>query len=126
MRDILRWQYWMWWAIFASPALPIAYAWRRLRRSPRMATVVDVVPLAVASLSSLWFDAVVANWNFLGPLYSRLHYIIIAGNTAAVFLSAIVALISSASPSARAQRLAACIACLMLAMEWAIIGVINR
>jgi hypothetical protein len=126
MGDSILWKYWLAWALCASPALPLGYAWRRLRLSPRIATLADILPLSIASISTLWFDAVVANWHFLGPLYSRLHYVIIGGNLVAVFLAGLLAFLSSFSPLVRRQRLAAALGCVMLALEWGRIGIINR
>ena len=126
MGDSILWKYWLVWALLASPALPLAYAWRRLKASPRVATLVDILPLSIASLSTIWFDAAVANWWFIGPLYSRLHYVLIGGNLIADFLCAAISLLLCVSPRTRAQRLAVCLACLMLSLEWAMMGIINR
>jgi hypothetical protein len=126
MDGTIVWKYWLWWALLASPAIPLAYAWRRLRAGPHVATAVDLVPLAIACVSSLWFDAVVANWHFLGPLYGLLHYAIIGGNLLAVSLCAVLSILSSLSHVTRRQRLATAVACLLLALEWGRIGMVNR
>lgn len=126
MGESILWKYWLGWALFASPAIPIAYAVRRLRAGPQMATAMDIVPLAVASISSVWFDAVVANLWFLGPLYGLTHYAIIGGNLIADLVCLLVSVVMSFSPATRAQRLATALACLMLSLEWARIGMINR
>jgi hypothetical protein len=124
--DSILWKYWLVWALFALPAVPLVYAVRRVRAGPRAATVVDLVPLVIASLSTVWLDAAVANWSFLGPLYGWLHYAIIGGNLIADLLCALLAFAGSLRPGARARRLAAGLACLMLAAEWAAMGIINR
>ncbi|HTW62513.1 MAG TPA: hypothetical protein VMD55_11940 [Terracidiphilus sp.] len=126
MSGTILWKYWLWWALFASPAVPIAYAWRRLRMGAHAATAMDAGSLVIASISSLWFDAVVANWRFLGPLYGRVHYAIAGGNLIADLLCLLVCLLSSFAPVVRAQRLSTALACLMLALEWGRIGIANR
>ncbi len=126
MSSTTLWKFWLWWALFSSPAIPLAYAWRRLLRSSLAATLVDILPLLAATLSVIWFDAVVANWWFLGPLYGRLHYAILGGNLIADVVCLLVSLVASFSPASRAQRLATALAGLMLALEWGRMGIINR
>jgi hypothetical protein len=126
MGDSILWRYWLSWAVFASPAIPLAYVWRRLAVSSRVATMVEILPLAAATLSTIWFDAAVANWRFLGGLYGQLHYVILDGNFVAVSLAALLSFFSSFSPVTRRQRLTAGIACLMLTLEWGWFRIINR
>jgi hypothetical protein len=126
MGGSIAWKYWLWWALFSSPAVPIAFAWLRLRADVRARMRIDALTLLVATVSVLWLDAVVANWRFLGPLYGRVHYTIIGGNLLAVFLCMLISFFASISPVARAQRLATGLACLMLSVEWAMLGIVNR
>jgi hypothetical protein len=122
----ILWKYWLWWALFSSPAVPLAFAWRRLRADVRAGTRIDGLTLLAATASVLWLDAAVANWWFVGPLYGRAHYAIIGGNLAADFVAMLISFFASISPVARAQRLATGLACLMLSAEWAMIGIVNR
>jgi hypothetical protein len=126
MGGSIAWKYWLWWALFSSPAVPIAFAWQRVRADVRARMPIDGLTLLVATASVLWLDAVVANWRFLGPLYGRAHYAIIGGNLAADFVATLVSVLASISPVARAQRLATGLACLMLSAEWAMIGIVSR
>jgi hypothetical protein len=126
MGESILWKYWLWWALFSSPAVPLAFAWLRLRADVRARMRIDGLTLLIATASVLWLDAAVANWWFLGPLYGRAHYAIIGGNLAADFVAMLVSVLASISPVARAQRLATGLACLMLSAEWAMIGIINR
>ncbi len=126
MGESILWKYWLGWALFSSPAIPIAFAWRWLLHGRRAATAAGVLPLSLATLSAIWFDAVLANWRFLGPLYGWLHYAIIGGNLVADLLAAFFSFLFNFSPLARRQRWAAALACLMLALEWGRMGVINR
>jgi hypothetical protein len=126
MGDSILWKYWLAWALFSSPAVPLAYALRRRIVGPRVVSVADILPLAVAALSLVWFDAAVASWWFLAPLSSRLHYAFLGGNLAAVLFSALLSFFSSFSAAARKQRLAVTLACLMLVFEWGWIGAATR
>jgi|HubBroStandDraft_5_1064220.scaffolds.fasta_scaffold1101892_1 hypothetical protein len=126
MGGSIAWKYWLWWALYSSPAVPLAFAWHRLRADVRTRMRVDGLALLVATLSVLWLDAVVANWRFLGPLFGRTHYAIIGGNLLAAFLCMLISFFASISPVARARRLATGLACLMLSVEWAMIGIVNR
>ena len=126
MGESVAWKYWLWWALFSSPAVPIAFAWLRVRADVRARMRIDVGPLLVATASVLWLDAAVVNWWFLGPLYGMAHYAIVGGNLLADFVSMLMSGLASISPVARAQRLATGLACLMLSIEWAAIGIVNR
>ncbi len=126
MGDSIPWKYWLVWALFSSPAIPIAYAGRRLWTRSRRATLIDVLPLSVATLSVIWMDAAAADWRFLAPAHTWLHYAILGGNLVAVFLCLLVSLLSSFSRVTRTPRLATALACLMLTVEWGWMGIINR
>jgi hypothetical protein len=124
--DSIVWKFWLCWALISLPAIPIAYAWRRLATGARATPIADTLPLSIVTLSVIWLDAAVANWWFIGPLYSRLHYAIIGGNLIADVVCLLVAVLFSFSPAARPRRLATALAGLMLALEWARMGIINR
>jgi hypothetical protein len=124
--DSIFWKYWLCWALISSPAIPIAYAVRGLLRGARATLIADTLPLSIVTLSVLWLDAAVANWWFIGPLYSRLHYAIIGGNLIADAVCLAVSVVFSFSPVTRARRLATALAGLMLALEWVRMGIINR
>jgi hypothetical protein len=127
MGGSIFWKYWLWWALIASPAVPIVFAWRRVRLDLRARMKIDVIPLALASASSLWMDAAVANWRFLGPLgVGRIHLVLIGGNFFLVMASCLISFFSSISPIARAQRVATGVACLLLCAEWAFLGIVAR
>jgi hypothetical protein len=126
MGDSILWKYWLSWVLISSPAIPLAYAWRRLKTSAHVATLTDRAPLAIATVSVLWVDGIAASWRFIGPLFDRSHFVIIGGNLIAVFLSGLVSLFSGFAPITRRQRLAAGLACQILALEWARIGIVNR
>jgi hypothetical protein len=126
MADVLLWKYCAWLALFSSPAVPLAFAWRRLLSGGRPRRFTALFAAAIASVSLIWFDAAMANYRFLGPLYGRLHYGITGGNLLAVFVCGVYSAIASISPVARAPRLATALACIALSLEWTFLGIANR
>ncbi|HUA92634.1 MAG TPA: hypothetical protein VL991_08715 [Terracidiphilus sp.] len=124
MGGTILWKYCAWMALFSSPAVPLAFAWLRLARGARNA--LDLVLTAVATVSLCWFDAAVMNIRFLGSLYGISHYAIIGGNWIAVLVCGVVSFAFSRSVSARAQRIATGVACLLLFAEWSFLGIANR
>ncbi len=126
MGGVILWKYCAWLAIFASPAIPLAVAWRLLLKGERPRRLSVVVPTAVASFSVLWFVAATLNFRFIGPLYGMLHYAITGGNLGAVCLCALFCLILSFRRGPRAARLITALACAMLAVEWALMGIAYR
>jgi len=126
MGGTILWKFWLVWALFASPAVPIVFAWRRMRKDVRARTAWDVVPLVIATISTLWFDAAVANWSFVGQGSADLRHVLIGGNLIAAFVCAAVVFLMSFSPVARGQRLAVGLACLMLMAEWSFLGIVDR
>ena len=126
MGDVIVWKYCAWFALYAFPAIPLAFAWRSLQKSERPRGLSTLVPAAIASFSLAWFIAAVMNYRFIGPLYSRLHYAVTGGNLGAVLLCALFCLIMSFRRGPRAARLLICSACLILAAEWTRIGIAYR
>jgi hypothetical protein len=124
MGGTILWKYCAWMALFSSPAVPLAFAWRRLACGARNA--LDLVLTAAATLSLCWFDAAVVNIRFLGALYGSSHYAIIGGNWIAVLVCGVVSFAFSRSAPARAQRIATGLACLLLFVEWSFLGIANR
>jgi hypothetical protein len=123
MDGVILWKYCAWMALFSSPALPLAFAWRRLACGSAR-SVLDLVLTAAPTVSLCWFDAAVVNIRFLGSLYGNSHYAIIAGNWGAVLICGVVSF--AFSRSARAQRIATGLACLLLFVEWTFLGFANR
>jgi hypothetical protein len=124
--DTIVWKYCAWLALFSSPAIPIAYAWRKFALDRSARRIVHLAPLSIATISMLWFDAAAANLSFLGPSDGSLRHAIIGGNLLAVLACAAVSLLSLFFRNARAQRIATGLACLMLAVEWAFFGIAYR
>ena len=126
MGDTILWRYCAWLALFASPAIPIVFAWRRLPRDRGAGKAGSLNDLSVAAISLLWFLAAAANFRFVGPLYGMAHYAITGGNLAAVLVCAVFCLVTSYAPAARAARIATALACLGLAVEWTLLGIAYR
>lgn len=125
MGGTILWKYCAWMALFSSPALPLAFAWRRLFCSGAR-SFLDLALASVATVSLCWFDAAVMNIRFLGSLYGNSHYAIIGGNWIAVLVCGVVSFAFSRSAPARAQRIATGFACLLLFAEWSFLGIANR
>jgi hypothetical protein len=126
MNDIIWWKYCAWFALFASPAIPLAFAWRSYLNSGRPRRPGVLIPIAVASFSLIWFVAATMNFRFIGPLYGMLHYAVTGGNLGTVSLCALWSLIMIFRRGMRAARIATALACLMLAVEWTLIGIAYR
>lgn len=127
MGDTIVWKFCAWLALFSSPAIPLAFAWRRLFTGCRARGFFGtLLPAAVASVSLLWFDAAIADYRSLGPLYGMSHYAITGGNLAAVLLCGLFCFVTSFRSGAKAARLAICLACLALAVEWTHLGIAYR
>lgn len=126
MNDIILWKYCAWLALFSSPAIPLAFAWRSLLKTERPRRLDVLIPTAIASFSLIWFVAATMNFRFIGPLYGMLHYGVTGGNLGAVSLCALLCIIMSFRRGPRIVRLATAFACLMLAVEWALLGIANR
>ncbi len=126
MGDTILWKYCAWLALFSFPAVPLAFAWRRLFTGDRAHKSGALIAAAVASVSLLWFDAAIADYRFVGPLYGISHYAVTGGNLAAVLICVLFCFFTSFRPGARAARLAICFACLMLAVEWTELGIAYR
>jgi hypothetical protein len=125
MGDTILWKYCAWFVLFSSPAIPLAFAWRSLLTGDRPRRLGTLIPTAVASFSILWFDAAVVNFRFVGPLYGRLHYAITGGNLLSAVLCGLFCLVTGFRRGVRV-RLVTCLACLMLAVEWALLGIAYR
>lgn len=126
MGDTILWKYVAWLALFSSPIVPLIFAWRSLLKSECPRSLVTLVPAAVASISIVWFDLAVIDYRFVGPLYGRLHYAVTGGNLAAALVCALWCLVTGFRRGSRAARLATCLACLMLAVEWTLLGIAYR
>ncbi|MGB6742582.1 MAG: hypothetical protein WBE38_02910 [Terracidiphilus sp.] len=126
MGGVILWKYCAWLALFSSPAIPLAFAWRWLLKDARLRKPGTLVPAAIASLSLVWFDAAVANYRFVGPLYSRVRYVVTGGNLGLALLCALFCLVTSFFAGARAARIVTALACLLLAVEWALLGIAYR
>lgn len=127
MGDSIVWKYCAWLALFSSPAIPLALAWRWLFRGGRSRGFVGtLVPVAVASVSLLWFDAAIANYRFVGSLYGVSHYVITGGNLAAMLLCTLFCLVTSFRSGAKAARVAICLASAVLVIEWTHLGIAYR
>jgi hypothetical protein len=126
MGGIVLWKYCAGLALFSSPAIPLAFAWRWLLKGDHPRKLGALIPTAIASFSLIWFDAAVANFRFVGPIYGLLRYAITGGNLGAALLCALFCLIMSFRRGARLARLATCFACLMLAAEWGLLGIAYR
>jgi hypothetical protein len=126
MGDTILWKYCAWLALFSSPAIPLIFAWRRLVSDRSARGFIQPVPLSIATISLLWFDAAAANLSFLGPSDGSLHHAITGGNLLAMLVCAAISLGCSFFRKARAQRIATGLACLMLAVEWTFFGITYR
>ncbi|HVU48984.1 MAG TPA: hypothetical protein VHD85_22855 [Terracidiphilus sp.] len=126
MSNIILWKYCAWLALFSSPAVPLFFAWRLLLRSERSNRLGTLILVVIASLSLIWFVAATMNYRFTGPLSGTLHYFITAGNLIAAIVCAVFCLVTSYRRGQRAARLLTCLACLMLAVEWTLLGIAYR
>jgi hypothetical protein len=126
MGGVILWKYCAWLALFSSPAIPLIFAWRSFFIGDRSHRLGTLIPTAIASVSLLWFDAAMADYRFVGPLYGFLRYAVTGGNLGVVLLCALFCVVTSFRRRARAVRLATGLACLMLAAEWTRLGIIFR
>jgi hypothetical protein len=126
MGDTILWKYFAWLALFLSPAAPLIVAWRALLKGQRPGWTGTLIPAAAASVSLIWFVAATMNFRFVGPLYGFVHYAITGGNLGVVLMCALFCLATGFGRSWRAARLATCLACLMLAVEWTLLGIAYR
>jgi len=126
MSDIILWKYCAWLALFASPAIPLAMAWRAALKAESPRRPGTLIPAAVASLSLIWFVAATINFRFVGPLYGIVHYFITGGNLGAVLLCALFCLVAGLRRPPRSARFLTCLACLMLSVEWTLLGIAYR
>jgi len=126
MSDIILWKYCAWLALYASPAIPLAIAWRSALNAERPRRLGTLIPAAIASLSLAWFVAATVNFRFVGPLYGIVHYFITGGNLGAVLLCALFSLVAGLRRPPRGTRLLTCLACLMLSAEWTLLGIAYR
>jgi len=126
MGDTILWKYCAWLALFSSPVLPLAFAWRRLVSDRNAGRAIHLAPLSIATISLAWFDAAAANLSFLGPIDGSLHHAITGGNLSAVLACALISVVASFFRNARAQWIATGLACLMLAVEWTFFGITYR
>ena len=125
MGGTILWKYCAWFALFSSPAVPLAFAWRWLLKGGCPRRLGTLIPTAIASFSILWFDAAVVNYRFVGPFYGRLHYAITGGNLLSAVLCGVFCLVTGFRRGARI-RFVTLLACLMLAVEWALLGIAYR
>jgi hypothetical protein len=126
MGDTILWKYFAWLALFSSPAAPLAVAWRALLKGERRRRMGTLIPATAASASLIWFVAATMNFRFVGPLYGVLHYAVTGGNLGVVLMCALFCLATGFHRGWRAARLATCLACLMLAVEWTWLGIAYR
>jgi hypothetical protein len=126
MGGVILWKYCAWLALFSSPAVPLIFAWRWLLKDDRLRKPGTLIPAAFASLSLVWFDAAVANYRFVGPIYSRLRYVVTGGNLGLALVCALFCLVTSFFAGGRAVRIATALACLLLSVEWALLGIAYR
>ncbi len=125
MGDIILWKYCAWLALSSSPLVPLAFVWRWLLKGGCPRRLGTLIPAVIASISILWFDAAVIDYRFVGPLYGRLHYAITGGNLLAAVLCGLFCLGTGFRRGARV-RLVTCLACVMLAVEWTLLGIAYR
>jgi len=126
MGEIILWKYCAWLALFASPAIPLALAWRAVLKPGHPRRSATLVAGTVACFSLLWFVAATMDYRFIGPLYGVFHYFITAGNLITVIVCGLFCLVTSIRGIPRAARLLIGFACFMLAVEWALLGIANR
>lgn len=126
MGGVILWKYYALLALFSSPAIPLALAWRSLLKAAAPRKPGGLIPAAIASLSLIWFDTAMINYRFFGPLQGMFHLSVTGGNLLAVLVCAVFCLVTAFRRRARAGRLATAVTCLMLAAEWARLGIVYR
>jgi hypothetical protein len=123
---VIVWKYCALLALFSSPAIPLAVAWRWLVKSAAQRRLGGLIPAAVATFSLLWFDTAMNNYRFFGPLQGLFHYTVTGGNLLAVLACSVFCLATGFRRGLRIPRLATAVACLMLAAEWSRLGIVYR
>jgi hypothetical protein len=126
MSDTVVWKYGAWLALISSPLLPIAFAWQRRLADRRAHSVGAFAPLFVVTLSSFWVDAVAADWSFLGSPDGNFRFAIVGGNLIAVLLAGFAWNRLNGFRLPSAERIAVGVACLLLIVEWLLVGVVVR
>jgi len=126
MADVILWKYCAWLALFSSPAVPLAIAWHRWLSGIRPRSFAALLPVAIASISLVWFDAAMADYRFLGPLYGNLHDAIIGGNLLTVLVCGWFSVRRRSAAIAGAPRMATALACMLLTLEWTFLGIADR
>src|SRR3954447_8864198 len=114
-----------WFAIYSTPILPLLVAWWTWRASRTAPGARIILPLVVATASQIWVLSSLATQWFLGPSYSNIRYGIIWVNFLATLAAASVSLIQGLTRPPRTPKVAAGISCLLLAIEWLLIGAVN-
>jgi len=123
---IILWKYCALLALFSSPAIPLALAWRWLLNAAAPRKLGGLIPLTLGSLSLIWFDTAMNNYRFFGPLQGMFHYAVTGGNLLAMVACAAFCLATGFRRGSRAVRLTTAVACLLLAAEWGRLGIVYR
>lgn len=126
MGGVILWKYCALLALSSSPAIPLALAWRWLLKGAAPRKPGGLIPAAIATFSLIWFDTAMNNYRFFGPLQGIFHNAVTGGNLLAVLVCAVFCLFTWFWRRAGAARLATAVACLMLAAEWARLGIVYR
>lgn len=112
-------------AIPLACVIPVTLSWRELMRSSAAKRSINYLPLVIASISLLWIAMAFANEDVLGPDYSSIRSCIILGNLIATLSCFLVSLVFSFFPLAKRRHASTALACLLLSLEWFVIGAVS-